>query len=376
MTRVHPIRVPYVRPLFSVIVAVIFAAAPASAACGDGIVDPGEDCDDGFQNGGTNSCCTAACTFSDKSPDVIVGDLVGSVHYAPVGTIHAYSIGTTSCNLGSCWLNWISSSAEHPVIGQNMFRLKNGRFEQIGQSWLKHGFNALAGDACAICVNPQDGSHLGVNCSDVYDSTLNGVQFRLGPKNDVNPNTGVFLFPDPRESTTGNSIYKRLQVHETDLNPALNPGALYFVEGQYVTHDDAAANNNANNASYRSATVGASPNFFLTLTGTTQRGKMGIQAWKATDPTVTETTTSAAEGIFVLAARATSLGGGVYHYEYAVQNFTNDRAGRSFSVPIPAGTTVTNAGFHDVDYHSSVAAELYDGTDWTATLSSSSVTWL
>ena len=39
---------------------------------------------------------------------------------------------------------------------------------------------------------------------------------------------------------TGNSIFKRLQVLNTDLDPALNPGAQYFVEGQYVTKDDAA----------------------------------------------------------------------------------------------------------------------------------------
>src|SRR5262249_49068686 len=158
---------------------------------------------------------------------------------------------------------------------------KDGRFEQVGQSWLKHGFTALAGTVCSApgqCVVPPSGAHLGVNCSDPYDNNLNGSQTRLGPKNDVNPNTGVFLFPDPRESLTGNAIYKRLQVHNTDLDPALNVGALYFVEGQYVTHDDATAKNNPNNASYRAVAVGASP-YNLTLQGTTQRQKAGIQAW-------------------------------------------------------------------------------------------------
>ena len=377
MTLVSPFRVISVSTIFVVLVVALVAVSSAAAACGDGVVDPGEDCDDGSsQNGGTNSCCTVACTFSGKSPDVIVGDLVGTSNFGTVGGITAYGIGTTSCNLGSCWLNWISGTAEHPVIGQNMFRLKDGRFEQIGQAWLKHGFTALQGTVCSgSCVAAPSGAHLGVNCSDPYSSSLNGTQTRLGPKIDVNPNTGVFLFPDARESTTGNAIFKRLQVHNTDLDPASNPGAVYFVEGQYVTHDDAVAKNNPNNASYRSVTVGASPTYNLTLTGSTVRGKMGIQAWKATDPSVTETSIGAPEGLFVLSAKATSLGGGIYHYEYALQNLTNQRAGQSFSVPLPAGTVVTNVAFHDVDYHSSVPAELYDGTDWTPTVSSSSVTW-
>jgi hypothetical protein len=368
----RPFRVMPVSMVF-IVGAVLLAVSPAAAAvCGNSVVELGEDCDDGSsQNGGANSCCTVACTFSGETPDVIVGDLVGTSNYGTIGGITAYSIGTTSCNLGSCWLNWISGTAEHPVIGQNLYRLRNGRFEQIGQAWLKHGFTALTGSVCATCVPPPNGTHLGVNCSDPYSSSLNGDQGRLGPKVDVNPNTGVFPYPDSRIPTTGNAIFKRLQVHNTDLDPALNAGAVYFVEGQYVTHDDAMAKNNADNASYRTVTVGASP-FNLTLTGTTQREKMGIQAWKATDSSVTETFVSAPEGLFVLSAKATSLGGGIYHYEYALQNLTNQRAGQSFSVSIPAGTVVTNVGFHDVDYHS---GEPFDGTDWTATVSSSSVMW-
>jgi hypothetical protein len=354
--------------------AVLLASPNALAACGNGVVEAGEDCDDGSsQNGGTNSCCTATCTFSGRSPDVIVGDIVGTTRWGGVGGITAFSFGTTSCNIGSCWLNWISNTAEHPVIGQNMFRLKDGRFEQIGQSWLKHGFTALTGSVCGTCTPPPNGSHLGVNCSDPYSKSLNGDQTRLGPKENVDPSTGVFLFPDPRATTTGNSIFKRLQVHNTDLDPALNAGALYFVEGQYVTHDDATAQNQPNNASYRPVTVNAiSGVFTIGLTGTTVQQKPAIEAWKATDPSVTQTVVGAAGGQFYVSAKATSLGGGQYRYEYAVQNLNNERAGQAFTVPIPPGTVVTNVGFHDVDYHS---GEVFDGTDWTATVTASSVSW-
>jgi hypothetical protein len=356
----------------------VLAIAPASAACGNGVVEAGEDCDDGSsQNGGANSCCTSACTFSGEVPDVIVGDLSDTQRYGQVNGITAYAIGTTSCNLGSCWLNWISGTADHPVIGQNMYRLKDGRFEQLGQSWLKHGFTALTGSVCsASCVHPPNGSHLGVNCSDPYVASLNGTQTSLGPKQDVDPSSGVFPYPDARINSSGDAIFKRLQVHNTDLDPTQNVGAIYFAEGQYVTKDDASAKNNGNNASYRPLSVtsagGNPPVYNIALTGTTQRQKAGIKAWKDTDPTVTETLVGAPGGQFIVSSKATSLGGGVYHYEYAVQNLNNQRAAQKFTVPLPAGTIVTNVGFHDVDYHS---GEPFVGTDWTPTVAATSVSW-
>lgn len=383
MTLVRPLRASSLSTIFVYIVVAFLAIAPVAAACGNGVVETGEDCDDGSsQNGGANSCCTTGCTFSGETPDVIVGDLTAPQRYGTVGGITAYAVGTVSCNLGSCWLNWISGTAEHPVISQNMFRLKDGRFEQIGQSWLKHGFTALTQNVCASCIAPPSGAHLGVNCSDPYVASLNGDQTNLGPKNDVNPNTGVYLWPDARISNTAgvnSTIGKRLQVHNTDLAfGGGSPTALYFVEGQYVTHDDATAKNNANNASYRPVSVGASPNFSLTLTGSTQRQRAGIKAWKDSDPTVTEVDVAAPEGLFILSAKATSLGGGIYHYEYAVQNLTNQRAGQSFSVPIPPGAVITNPGFHDVDYHTNAntpSDPIYDGTDWPVTIGSTTVSW-
>gem|GEM_PF-6844731 len=46
----------------------------------------------------------------------------------------------------------------------------SGRFEQLGQSHLKHGFTALGGSVCAPCDNNNTGDTLDANCSDSYSS--------------------------------------------------------------------------------------------------------------------------------------------------------------------------------------------------------------
>jgi hypothetical protein len=75
---------------------------------------------------------------------------------------------------------------------------------------------------------------------------------------------------------------------------------------------------------------------------------------------------------FTVGARATDLGGGMWHYEYAVYNLNADRSGGSFSVPIPAGAAVTNVGFHAPLYHS---GEPFDNTAWNAVVGNGAVTW-
>ena len=101
-------------------------------------------------------------------------------------TVFAFSVGTTSCNIGNQNLSWVGSTSAHPVIGQNLYRLKDGRLEQIGMSWLKHGFGALQGSLCMPCQGTGSWSALGVGCSDPYGSSLNGSQGPLGPRSEVN----------------------------------------------------------------------------------------------------------------------------------------------------------------------------------------------
>ena len=82
-------------------------------------------------------------------PDVIVASISGVHAWGsedPNGDgvmVAASSVGTTSCNIGDTPLDWVANTSAHPVIRQNLYRLKDNRFEQIGGSWVKHGFLAL-----------------------------------------------------------------------------------------------------------------------------------------------------------------------------------------------------------------------------------------
>ena len=308
-------------------------------------------------------------------PDVIVGEITAPDSYGFAGGYYAYSIGTTSCNIGTAELDWIASTSEHPVISQNMFRLHNGRFEHIGVSWLKHGFFALQGNACGCFCSPGSASALGVGCSDPYGAGLNGDQASLGPRSEViDPANGGFLYPPTLDPPAVDVTTRRLRVRSDDLDPTLYPGALYFVEAHYVTPDDAAAGNAHNNASYRQIDVSNDGSRTISYVGSTQRQLQGIQAWKDFDPSVTLVEIADGEGgLFILGYKVTQVGSsGLYTYEYALYNMDSTRAARSFQVPTPTGVALSDIGFHDVEYHST---EVWDGTDWSGSQAGGMMSW-
>ena len=234
-------------------------------------------------------------------PDVTVGLIYSPTRWArDAGTgITAFSFGTTSCNIGDAVLQWQSDTNQHPVIIQNMYRLKNNRFEQIGMAWGKHGFATLAESLCQLCQDPNNDQVLGVGCSDPYSPGLNGTQCLLGPRSQINAATGYFSYTpcSPTPCCTFpyiTAIDHRLQVHDADLIPSQNVGALYFLEAQYVTADDAAAGNDNNNNSYQQIAITETPpgsfNFVPSVgVWPTVRQKSAVEAWQDMDPTVTLT---------------------------------------------------------------------------------------
>jgi hypothetical protein len=315
-------------------------------------------------------------------PDVIVGVITGPSNYTANGSLEALSLGTTSCNIGSSNVQWIANDNRHPVIGGTLYRYTvvdgAGRFEQLGMSWLKHGFTALTQNTCCTCSG-QGGSVLGVGCADPYTSGRNGTQSNLGPKYQVNAHTGVFTYPPAGGSGGSGSTYRRLEVEIADLAPSQAVSPRYFSEAHYVTQDDATAGNQNNNVSYIGTTVsGSGSAWTFAFTGSTQRMKAAIEAWPTVEPGAAVVHVQVpGDGLFIVGNKVTSIGGGLYRYEYAVYNMNADRNGGAFTVPVNGTVTVSNIGFHDVTYRNGDGNGNvnFSGTDWTGVSNGTDVTW-
>jgi hypothetical protein len=336
----------------------------------------------------------AQCVNAVQGPDVIVGDIPDVDHHTTAGPINgkrAYSFGTTSCNLGLLPLHWDDTTNIYPVISQNIYRLKDGRFEQLGQSWLKHGFCALQGTVCCACAPGGTCDDLYPGCSDPYGAGLNGSQGGLGPKFEIDAAAGYIPLNwtvngviEPGD--TSQTIYKRLQAPQADL---ANPGALYFFASTYIQPQDTEYGNDNNSQSYRRVTVNPTT-YNITLNDITQRGRNALQAWRdhglginQPDPSVAinmvldpstpphDNQTAYCPGVadggaFFLGSKVTDLGNGMYRYEYALQNHNNYRNGGAFRLPLPQGAIVTNAQFRGVPYHS---GEPFSNTPWNVEIS-------
>ena len=328
-------------------------------------------------------------------PDVIVGDVEDVAQFnAPAGTQVGLAIGTDSCNNGDQPINWFAlPDNDHPLVPQNLYRMSGGanndeRFEQIGQSWMKHTFLALEDFVCGNCNTSgcQTGSHLCPGCSDPYVSGLNGDQNSIGSRAWVNPFTGNFPGGiDENGQPTANDhlghvhdgVSHRILVETSDLVPANNPGATYFGEAAYLSphkyiwcQSHPGQCNMFNNYSYRQFSVTGGPTFFnFPPVSSTIRMQPAIQAWSATGATIQQIEPDPGnDGVFFVGYKVTGPNAGVWHYDYAVFNMNLDRAIQSFEVVFPGFPPgLSNVGFHAPPQHPGWA---HDGTQGDAGYSS------
>ncbi len=324
----------------------------------------------GFQ-GATGPFTLSVQPFATgEGADLIIGDLNDMAQYGRVGDIVGVSVGSPVCNAGDEPLDWFPlTQPNHPFINFNLHRLRDDRIEQIGQSWIKHGFAAAQANACGLgCIPHVDSTRLGVGCSDTYGSGLNADFGFLAPRHEVNPWTGAWSYEGSHLQQGGDThtpISHRLQLHDQDLDT----DGEFFVELYVVAHDDG---NHLNSIAWEPVTISGAPGgtWTFNLGGSATVTGPAIMAWPgATVSIIPED--PADDGRVFVAAKAIDNRDGTWRYEYAVYNLDLDRAVRSFSVPLDAATTVSNTGFAAVESHD----EPFSNDPWPATIDPDQVTW-
>ena len=331
--------------------------------------------------GGAGLALNLFCAAAHAEGDLVLGRLIDPQVYARAGGIAAISVGTISCNAGDKVLLWRRlPNNKHPVISMNLYRLMDGRMEQIGQSWVKHGFAVASGNTCLLGCRPtpDPSQNLGIGCSDPYSGDLNEGE-NLRPRAEINATTGSFdgtavNIPLPQIQTP---IDRGLQVREADL---VSPNARYFIEGHYIHPEDAESGNGNNNASYREVKFErlANGNFAITTSGQTIMRRPAIKAWEGADfvnidaPEAKVGNRDLSSRVIV-ASKVVQVDAFRHRYEYAVHNVNSERGIRSFSVPIGslAADKISSIGFKAVLSH----GQPWSNDPWQAKVENNRVTW-
>ncbi|MFG0329470.1 MAG: hypothetical protein ACF8PN_06160 [Phycisphaerales bacterium] len=320
-----------------------------------------------------------------SGPDMTFCQLFGLRQFAKIDTTLGLAQGTTSWNIGDADLMWFASpDNRHPFIVSNLYRLENDRFEQVGQSWVKHGFYALGntqcGGQCRYEPGHREGNWLGQGCTDTYTASLNASQSGLGPRFEINPWTGAWSYQGSyfqQGRRAEDAVDRLLQVEIDDINPDLHPTAEWFSEGYYVVLDDI---NVMNSAAWKPVTPQEHPNnnWAFQMTPSWERPVDGFALYAWPDARFTTIAQElpvvefvSPDGRCVLGAKAIRGADGFWRYEYALLNIDMDRKVGSFSIPLPPGTTVRNAGFHAPKSRN----EPYSNDPWTVEISNESITW-
>jgi hypothetical protein len=311
-------------------------------------------------------------------PDVVAWTIAGENsfdmdYYGESGGIAGFAFATQSCNWGDAEADWYGGTNDSPIISQNVFRLKDGRFEHIGmQCFGKHSFCALSEPGCGDC-QATNCNTLGIGCADTYWAGLNA--HGEAPRSDINAFTGEYPYPFSHSSSGPSSIRGNIQLAEVDIDPSLNEGARYFVEGQYISTDDAPWGNQMNNASWREIGFNSVTSAYpMSNDGIAETivGEPAIRAWAQIDSGVRLTELYLPDdGKVIIGAKVSDNGDGTYSYEYAIHNLNSHRSIQS--VTIPTGDAIlSDVGFKDIDYNS---GEIYDSTDWATNVGADFVSW-
>ena len=310
-----------------------------------------------------------------EGADITISSMSGIRQMGRLGGVVALSMQSTICNMGSDAVDWYGNpDPRHPFLVFNLYRMKDGRLEQIGQSWAKHGFAASqTSGVCGLpCRTDGDGG-LGSGCADIYGVSTNASQRTFGPRHEINPWTGAFTYAGSHIDTTSRNhdpVQHRLAVRDADLDPDANDGARYFAELFTLSHDDT---DHTNSLGWQEIDVSGSPGGTWDLDFRQVMGNQGpaLDAWAGGARAVIPDGELTEDGRCYLDLHVSENDNGTYRYEYALYNLDMNRSVSSLTIPVGAGVEISGIGFKAVES----SDDGFNNEPWTAVRNDAGVTW-
>lgn len=270
---------------------------------------------------------------------------------------------------------------QHPFLVWNMYRISDGRIEQLSASGVKHAFNTINVN-CSLSCGYIDGSTLAPGCEDVYSSGTNNNNSNQGPRYDIVPSVGLFdscnSFFSPgagcSQTKSSTDFENRLMVPESELS---TPGARYFLDAWYVIQFDTEIWNSMGYHEIDPSPSGDGWSF--NLLGSFTEGPV-ISEWVtevSPDPMADHVIIQVPnedpqqpypdnmpQGHLRVLVQVTEVSETRWRYNYAVQNYDFDRNLDRFDIPLPDGAQIFDTYFGDVEIDGE------DGDPWTVVHSS------
>lgn len=269
---------------------------------------------------------------------------------------------------------------QHPFLVWNMYRILDGRIEQIGSSGVKHAFFSVN----VNCQSCGTGYVLWPQCQDTYFSGTNDSNSNQGPRADISPaealfeSTGSFFDPGETGGQTNNStaFQNRLVVEESELQV---PGATYFFDSWYVVQADVDI---FNTMGYRQVTPTPSGSAWVFPAGPFQQGP-AVSAWVDPDATaagedhvvvtVPSETPNAAypenlpRGHLRVLSTVEEVSPGRWRYRYAVMNYDLGDGVDRLELPLPSDANLFDTHFSSPSFDGLV------GSPWSVSRSGNSL---
>ncbi len=313
--------------------------------------------------------CVAGDNWPPSNPDLDVA-LTEMQEVEYLGDFDANHViitpSATLQNIGTADVAWWEkftgtydpyANDQHPYLIWNMYREIDGRFEQIGVSGVKHAFFTV-NTSCSC-----NGGHiLFPSCKDKYSVGNNNLSNHLGPRENIEVYQGLWSSTGSFFDQNGDGVLdntssalgeNRMVVAEADFVDSSLP---YYISSWYIIRDDI---NIFNSMGYKQYAI-TPYNSGWTLNNTTAfaNGPASDQyvapdSFDLSAGMASQRILRAGEGHLTVAVKVLDLGGGLYRYNYMVENHDYDPQVQSITVPLVDLASMTDWVFVDVDKETS-----------------------